>query len=118
VLNHLGTEGYRKAAARMAAMTDAYIADITGIEGMEFWAKPDMTLINFGSRQHDMMKVAAAMMQKDWLVSMTRRPVGIHLMMSLLHESVRGQYIADLRAAIAQSRSDMPTPQSGTTGYA
>lgn len=118
VLNHLGTEGYRKAAARMAAMTDAYVADITAIEGMEFWAQPDMTLINFGSRQHDMMKVAAAMMQKDWLVSMTRRPVGLHVMMSLLHEGARAQYITDLRAAVLQSHADTPAPQPGATGYA
>ncbi|MCE8007160.1 aminotransferase class V-fold PLP-dependent enzyme [Aestuariivita sp.] len=118
VLNHLGSVGYARAADRLATMTDAYVADIQAIDGMQMWAKPDMSLINFGSHIHDMTKVAAQMTQRGWLTTLTRRPVGIHIMMSLLHEEPRQQYVADLRAAVHASASDTPVPNMASTGYA
>lgn len=118
VLNHLGETGYRRAADRLAQMTDAYVADIKAIEGMEMWAKPDMSLINFGSRTHDMGRVAAQMTDRGWLTTLTRRPVGIHIMMSLLHDEPRQQYIADLKASIHASASDTKSLSLASTGYA
>ncbi|MEM1313429.1 MAG: aminotransferase class V-fold PLP-dependent enzyme [Pseudomonadota bacterium] len=100
VLNHLGSSGYLTAARRLAAMTDAYVAGIEAIEGLEMIARPDFSIVNFGSSVHDMTAVATGLSDRGWLVTLTRRPVGLHLMMSLLHEAPREDYLADLRAAV------------------
>lgn len=118
VLNHLGVSGYRAAAARLASMTDGYVRDIEAIDGMTMWARPDMSLINFGSDTHDMTKVAAQMAERGWLTTLTRRPVGLHIMMSLLHEKPRAQYISDLKDAIHASASSAKTFDPQMTGYA
>ena len=118
VLNHLGTSGYRRAADRLAKMTDSYVHDIEAIDGMTMWAKPDLSLINFGSETHDMNKVAAEMMERGWLTTLTRRPVGLHIMMSLLHEEPRERYISDLKDSIRASGSSTKTLTLQSTGYA
>ena len=117
VLNHLGTEGYRKAADRLARMTDAYVADITSIPGLRMWAKPDLSLINFGSDELDMTRVAAGLTDRGWLTTLTRRPVGLHIMMSLLHEAPRETYIADLRAAVKEAAEGRKGIDLETAGY-
>lgn len=117
VMNHLGVSGYRSAADRLAKMTDAYVADIENIPGMKMWAKPDLSLINFGSETHDMTRVAAAMTDRGWLTTLTRRPVGLHIMMSLLHEKGREDYIADLRASVAQAAEGGRALDLERTGY-
>lgn len=104
VLHHLGEQGYRSAAARLADMTDAYVRDIEAIDGMRLWAKPDMSIINFGSDSYDIGAVAKGMSDRGWLPTLTRRPPGLHLMMSLLHEPVRHDFVADLRASVAEVR--------------
>jgi glutamate/tyrosine decarboxylase-like PLP-dependent enzyme len=118
VLNHLGVKGYRTAADRLAKMTDAYVADIEAIEGLTMWSKPDMSLINFGSHTHDMSRVAAQMTERGWLTTLTRRPVGLHIMMSLLHEEPRERYIADLTASVRESASSAKTLDAQATSYA
>lgn len=102
VLHHLGEQGYRKAAARLAAMTDAYVRDIETIDGMTFWARPDMSIVNFGSDSYDIGAVAKRMSDRGWLPTLTRRPPGLHLMMSLLHEPVRQDFVVDLKASVAE----------------
>lgn len=118
VLNHLGVAGYRLAADRLAKMTDAYVGDIEAIEGLKMWAQPDLSLINFGSETHDMSRVAAQMTERGWLTTLTRRPVGLHIMMSLLHEEPRQRYIADLKESIHASASNTKTLSLQATGYA
>jgi hypothetical protein len=98
-------------------MTDAYIADIEGIEGLEMVARPDFSIINFTSQHHDMSAVASGLSARGWLPTLTRRPVGLHMMMSLFHEEARPAYIADLRAAIAEGAGAKPL-DARLTSYA
>lgn len=111
VLHHLGDGGYRQAAHRLASMTDAYVKDIESIGGMKLWARPDMSIINFGSDDYDMNAVAGRMAGRGWLPALTRRPKGMHLMMSLLHEPVRADFMADLRTSVSEVKNGQ-TPQT------
>ncbi len=99
VLNHLGTEGYMDAARRLSAMTDAYVDGIRAIEGLELWAKPDLSIINYGSQSLDIFAVAERMAARGWLAALTKEPKGMHAMMSLLHDPVREEFLADLRSS-------------------
>ncbi|PZO79463.1 MAG: aspartate aminotransferase family protein [Mesorhizobium amorphae] len=101
VLNHLGTAGYERAARRLGTMVDDYVADISAIEEIEFWAEPEVSIINFGSRAIDIFHVAEEMSTRGWLPALTRRPKGLHLMMSLFHEPVRREFVVDLKDCVA-----------------
>lgn len=117
VLNHLGVEGYEKAARRLAAMADAYVRDISEIEELEFWARPDVSIINFGSNVIDIYAVAEQLSERGWLPALTRRPKGLHQMMSLFHEPVRPEYIADLKQAVASVRASSLRSQGIAATY-
>lgn len=117
VLNHLGIAGYERAARNLAEMVDAYVADISAINGMRFWARPDVTIINFGSDEFDIFAVAKGMTQRGWLPGLTRRPKGLHQMMSMLHAPAREAYVSDLRGAIADVREGKQNAENIVATY-
>ncbi|MBY8975911.1 aspartate aminotransferase family protein [Rhodobacteraceae bacterium NNCM2] len=106
VLNHLGTEGYLDAARRLGRMVDAYCEGIRAIEGLELWAQPDVSIINYGSREFDIFAVSERMISRGWLSALTREPKGMHAMMSLLHDGSREEYLSDLRDCVEEVRRD------------
>lgn len=103
VLNHLGTSGYRDAARRLAEMVDHYVADVEAL-GLRMIARPDLSIIAFTSDSDDMFAVAKELGTHGWLVGQTRRPPGIHAMMSLFHAPARPAFIADLAASLDRVR--------------
>lgn len=103
VLTFLGRSGYHEIATRMLAMRDAYVAGIEAIDGMGVFGRPDLSILAFGAPESDMGAVAAGMERRGWVPGLVRTPPGLHLMMSLLHEGPRAQYLADLRAAHAEA---------------
>ena len=111
VLNFLGRAGYRTIAERLMAMRDAYVAGIEAIgSGMHVFGQPDLTILSFGSDEVDMGAVAQGMAERGWVPGMVRTPPGLHMMMSLLHEPARPQYLKDLTDALAAAA---PAPASG-----
>ncbi len=101
VLNFLGRDGYRDLARRLLVMRDAYIAGIEAIPGMRVLGRPELTILAFGSGAVDMAAVARAMEARGWVPGLVRKPPGLHMMASLLHEPVRNRYLEDLAAAVA-----------------
>lgn len=104
VLNFLGRAGYMQIAERMLTMRDAYITGIEAIPGMQVYGKPDLSILAFGTAEKDADSIAAGMTARDWVPGMVRTPPGLHLMMSLLHEPARPEYLADLAASVAEAK--------------
>ena len=104
VLNFLGRAGYMQIAERMLTMRDAYIAGIEAIPGMQVYGKPDLSILAFGTAEKDADSIAAGMTARDWVPGMVRTPPGLHLMMSLLHEPARPEYLRDLAASVAEAK--------------
>jgi sphinganine-1-phosphate aldolase len=111
VLNHLGTTGFEDVARRMSAMTDQYVAGIRAIDGLQMWAEPDVTVLNFGSTEFDIYAVAEQMKARGWLPGLTRDPKGMQTMLAMHHEPAREQYLADLREC---ARTALETNAKGT----
>ena len=88
------------------AMVDGYVAGIEAIPGLRMHAKPDLTIINFGSDEIDIFSVAKQMAGSDWVPGLTQRPKGMHAMLSMLHAPARETYLRDLAAAVATVRAD------------
>jgi len=99
VMTYLGRAGYRELARRLLAMRAGYVEGIETIPGMRVFGAPELSIIAFGNAALDMGSVAEGMEARGWVPGLTRRPPGLHIMMSLLHEPVREQYLADLRDA-------------------
>ncbi|MDZ4375841.1 MAG: aminotransferase class V-fold PLP-dependent enzyme [Phenylobacterium sp.] len=105
VLNHLGTSGYERAARNLAEMTDAYVAGIQAIPGLELWARPDVTILNFGSDDFDIYAVAERMKTRGWVPGLTSAPRGMHTMLAMQHAPAREAWLADMATSIDEVRA-------------
>jgi sphinganine-1-phosphate aldolase len=101
----LGRVGYLDIADRTMRMTRAYIDGIDAIPGLAIVGAPDLSIISYRATAGDIRAIAAEMSARGWLVNMTKTPSAIHIMMSLLHEPAREDYLADLRASVAAAES-------------
>jgi glutamate/tyrosine decarboxylase-like PLP-dependent enzyme len=115
VLNNLGLAGYEEAARNIAQMVDDYVAGISAIEGLEFWARPDVSILNFGSNEIDIYAVAERMKALNWVPGLTRDPKGMHTMLSMQHAPAREAYLADLRACVEAVRASGAKSQMAAT---
>ena len=115
VFKHLGIDGYTTVARDLMEMVDGYVAGIEAIDGLKMHAKPDLTIINFGSDEVDIFRVAEVMAESEWVPGMTQRPKGLHAMLSMLHAPAREDYLADLAKAVEKTRlSDEKSTISAT----
>ncbi len=112
-LTFLGAEGYRRVAQRVMHMRDAYVAGIRAIPGYRMVAEPDLAVMAFGNPSIDMMRVAALMGERGWVPGTTSRPPGLHLMLSLLHETAREAYLADLAECSRQAAQEVASGSRG-----
>ena len=103
VLTYLGRAGYMQIAERMLAMRDAYVAGIEAIPGMQMFGQPDLSILAFGAPDKDADSIAAGMAARHWVPGMVRTPPGLHMMMSLLHEPAREDYLRDLAASVGEA---------------
>lgn len=110
VLNYLGRDGYRAIAARLIAMRDAYISGIETIPGLRVFGRPELTIMAFGGETMDVAAVAEAMEARGWVPGLVRKPPGLHIMASLLHEGVRDEYLRDLADSVSSASPAKPGP--------
>ena len=76
VFKHLSRVGYTKVLTDLMAMVDAYVAGIGVIPGLKMHAKPNLTIINFGSYEVDIFRVAERMAERDWVPGLPQRTCG------------------------------------------
>lgn len=112
VMNYLGREGYRAIAERLMAMRDAYVAGIEAIPGLRVYGEPELTILSFGGEGIDITSVARFMETRGWVPGMIKKPPGLHMMASLLHEPACEAYLADLKVAVASARAKAPSAVS------
>jgi sphinganine-1-phosphate aldolase len=104
VLRYLGREGYRRIAAELLSMRDAYLADLQQIPGMMIRGAPELANIAFGCDDIDMAKVAFMLAERGWVPGQVRTPPSLHLMLSLHHTLARVAYVRDLADCVAAVR--------------
>ncbi|HYP84991.1 aspartate aminotransferase family protein [Variovorax sp.] len=100
VMNYLGHEGYLRVAARVIATRRAMQAGLDPL-GMHTFGRPELSIFAFGSPERDMAAVGKGMSARGWTVGYSNVPPGIHHMLNLTHEPVVGQYLADMKAVLA-----------------
>jgi len=114
VLRYLGREGYRRIAADLLTLRDAYLADLQQIPGMAIRGAPELANIAFGCDDIDMATVAFLLAERGWVAGQVRTPPSLHLMLSLHHSAARAAYVRDVAECVAAVRRDGAAPRAET----
>ena len=117
VMHHLGEEGYLEITKRLLNSVRAYKEGINAIDGLKVWGEPDLSIFTFGSDEMDIFAVAERLTAKGWLVGLNREPHGIHFTMSMIHQPVREEYLADLAVAVADVKAGRGESKNMTAFY-
>jgi glutamate/tyrosine decarboxylase-like PLP-dependent enzyme len=118
VLNYLGVEGYRE-KARLVCETRAKLAGaIAAMDGMCVHGEPQLGLFAYGSTRVDPFAVWGRLVRRGWFSGLTTEPRGIHQMLSPAHAGVADEYLADLRAALAEVAASGETAGGTQARYA
>ena len=102
-MHHLGDDGYQRltAAARSTALRMADFIDAH--PALELRARPDSTLLCFGTTdelRHDVFAVADALNALGWYVDKQSPPKSIHLTVNAVHEKVVDEFLDDLSGVL------------------
>lgn len=100
VINNLGKSGYIEIAKKLSLMTDKYVSGIESIQNLKMVSRPEATIINYTSETLDIYSIAEQLKKRKWLPGLTKRPKGIHSMMSMYHYPVLDDYLNDLKISV------------------
>ncbi|MEY3342276.1 MAG: hypothetical protein RLZZ269_2187 [Actinomycetota bacterium] len=113
VLRYLGDDGYRdltlrarRAALRLADAVDAH-------PDLVLRARPDSTLLSFGSDRIDPFAVADSLATRGWYVDRQSPPPSLHCTVNAVHDQVIDDFVGDLDRAARDAAS---APGSGSAG--
>ncbi|TDI61929.1 MAG: aspartate aminotransferase family protein [Alphaproteobacteria bacterium] len=100
VMNYLGVEGYREKQGQVCDVRQ-YIQDGVQEMGFQIVGDPKLGLMAFFHPEFDSFALLAQMMKRGWITAVTTEPRSLHLMLSPFHAKVQDQYLADLKASMA-----------------
>jgi glutamate/tyrosine decarboxylase-like PLP-dependent enzyme len=118
VMNYLGVEGYRAKARQVVGARERLQAEIAAGSDLFVHGEPRLGLIAYGSERVDPFAVWGRLAKRGWFTGLVTQPRGIHLMLSPAHERVIDEYVADLRQAVADVRSQGETATDAQARYA
>lgn len=119
VLHHLGDDGYLRLteSARRACVQLAEAVAATPELQLRAW--PESTLLAFGAADPaalDVFAVADALWAKGWYVDRQGPPASLHCTVNAIHDGKIDEFVADLRAAVAQVMSASASGEQGAYG--
>ena len=113
-LQTLGEDGYTELARVAADAADRLRDGIVGIPGLALAGAGDATIIAYGAVGLDIYAIADRLEARGWTVDRQHRPASLHLTVTANHASVVDDYLADLRAAVAEVRREPALAKSGS----
>ena len=113
-LQSFGADGYRAIAQQAADAADRLRAGITAIPGLAVLGKSDSTIVSYAALGADIYAIADRMEARGWTIDRQQRPASIHLTVMASHGAIVDEYLADLRAALAEVRANPNLAKSGT----
>jgi glutamate/tyrosine decarboxylase-like PLP-dependent enzyme len=100
IMNHLGEDGYVRLATSVRDTTRKLLDGIAGIDRLQVWGDPVMSVFAFGSETIDIKAVGDVMDEKGWHLDRQSGPEALHLMVSPAHAQVADAFLEDLRFAV------------------
>jgi sphinganine-1-phosphate aldolase len=102
VLHFLGEEGYVRLARQAMDAAQRVVDSVRQMDGVTILGEPDMTVFAIGSQQHDIFAIGDILNRRGWHFDRQEGPNSLHLMASPRHALVADDFLADLRAAVAE----------------
>jgi len=113
-LQCVGVEGYRELARTAADAADRLRAGIAAIPGLALLGRSDSTIVSYAAVGADIYALADRLEARGWTVDRQQRPASIHLTVTANHAAIVDEYLADLRAALAEVRANPKLAKTGT----
>jgi sphinganine-1-phosphate aldolase len=119
-LQSFGADGYLALAEQAAGAADRLRAGIAAIPGLVLLGKSDSTIVSYATlapktaRGNDVYALADRLEARGWTVDRQQRPASIHLTVTANHATIVDEYLADLRAALAELRANPSLAKSGS----
>lgn len=116
VLRYLGDDGYldlttraRRTALRLAEAVDAH-------PDLALRARPDSTLVAFGSGSVDPFAIADGLARRGWYVDRQSPPPSLHCTVNAVHDTVIEEFVVDLGRATDEAASATSAGAAGAYG--
>lgn len=113
-LQSFGANGYRELARKAADAADRLRAGIAATPGLVLLGKSDSTIVSYTTIGADVYGLADRLEARGWTADRQHRPASLHLTVTANHAAIVDDYIADLRAALAELRANPHLAKSGT----
>ncbi len=113
-LNSLGEHGYIELAKQALDAADRFRRGIEAIPGLALLGKGDATIVSYSAIGMNAYAIADRMELRGWTIDRQHKPASIHLTVTANHGPVVDEYLADLRACVAEVRSDPSLAKSGS----
>ena len=106
VMRYLGRDGYTRIAGEIMGASRRLLDGLAAIDGVAPVCEPDLPIVAWRTPELPLRTVAAAMTRRGWFVRTMLRPEAVHLGMLSLHQApVVDDYLAGVRAAVAEVRA-------------
>jgi glutamate/tyrosine decarboxylase-like PLP-dependent enzyme len=109
VMRYLGEEGYLRLTKAARTATEALGAGLREIPGLRVLGDPEATLVAFTFEDVDAFAVGDALHRRGWYVDQQKPPPSLHCTVNAVHAGLIDDFLADLRAAIAEVRAAQAT---------
>jgi sphinganine-1-phosphate aldolase len=119
VMHHLGDEGYLRLTAAARTACEQLAAAVESTPELQLLAQPEATLLSFGAAEGsglDVFAVADALWRRGWYVDRQGPPPSIHCTVNAIHEHLIDEFVADLRACIAETLAASASGEQGAYG--
>ncbi len=112
VLNHVGKEKYLEFARIQLETVEKIKQGIESIPELHMMARPEMTLISFGSDKVNIFHIIDEMNLKGWYIqpslSFDNIPATIHLSVTLSNAGREDEFICDLEQSVEKAKKLLP----------
>ncbi|MEY4231580.1 MAG: hypothetical protein RLZZ362_2429, partial [Actinomycetota bacterium] len=119
VMHHLGDEGYLRLTSAARTACEQLAAAVEATPELQLWAQPEATLLSFGAAEGsglDVFAVADALWRRGWYVDRQGPPPSLHCTVNAIHEHLIDEFVADLRACIAEALAVSASGAQGAYG--
>jgi glutamate/tyrosine decarboxylase-like PLP-dependent enzyme len=111
-LQSLGQDGYLALAKQAIDAAERLRTGILAIPGLSLVGKGDATLVTFTGK--NVFALADRLEARGWSVDRQMKPPSIHHTVTANHAAIVDDYLADLRAAVADVRANPGLAREGT----
>lgn len=119
VLHHLGDDGYLRLTESARRACEQLTAAIDATPDLRVIARPDATLVAFtaaDAERLDVFAVADVLWRRGWYVDRQGPPASLHCTVNAIHDGRIDEFVADLRASIAEVLAASARGEQGAYG--